>query len=176
MAQSKNNAAYPTPEQLGDKFFEVLKSWLEPWEMREVAKRNKEETSERVCHSHDFCDANMAMDEAWTSFGLASVDGDNELECKLWGDAWNHTIKRIAEEHKAEIEAATSDGPKISRDSTFVGGRFTIEGEAREGAFRSTRRAYEAPGVSDGRVRLTVRHDWFPQRKKTRLTGSHTAC
>jgi hypothetical protein len=39
---------------------------------------------EGVCHSHDFCDANMAIEEAWTSFGLDSVDGDNEFDCRLW--------------------------------------------------------------------------------------------
>ncbi len=113
MSQSEKDSEYPTAEQLGDKFSAILKRWLKPWEMREVAKRNREETSEGVCHSHDFCDANMAMDEAWTSFGLASIDGENEFECKLWGAAWNHAVEKIDREDGASRKVLASGGPEI---------------------------------------------------------------
>src|SRR5271169_326214 len=114
MSRSKNDSEYPAAEQLGDKFVWILRTWLKPWEMREVAKRNRAETSEDVCHSHDFCDANMLMDEAWTRFGLDSIDGENEFECKLWGAAWNHAVKKIDREDRASRKVLASGGPEIS--------------------------------------------------------------
>lgn len=73
---------------LANKFSMILRSWLSEEEMQEVIKRNKSETNRSVCHSHDFCDANMAMQEALESFGL-TVSADSDEDAALWNGAWN---------------------------------------------------------------------------------------
>lgn len=76
------------PKILANKFSMVLRSWLTDAEMREVIERNKAETTRSVCHSHDFCDANMAMQEAAESFGLTFDAGSDECAA-LWNSAWD---------------------------------------------------------------------------------------
>lgn len=78
----------PTPRQLSEKFVEVLRGWLTPEEWAEMCARNSQEGDEAICHSHDFCDANEAMDEAWTSFGMPHVDAEDEAQAELWREAW----------------------------------------------------------------------------------------
>lgn len=75
------------PKILANKFSMILRSWLTEDEMKKVIERNKTETYRDVCHSHDFCDANMAMLEAIESFGL-TIDADNEEDAALWNSAW----------------------------------------------------------------------------------------
>lgn len=50
-----------------------------------VIARNKTETM--VCHSHDYCDANEAMAEAYRRQDVYS-DTDDECPPDLWGAAW----------------------------------------------------------------------------------------
>lgn len=50
--------------QLAQVFSRELKDELYAEEMAEVIARNRTETSPNVCHSHDFCDANMTMQRA----------------------------------------------------------------------------------------------------------------
>lgn len=87
-------------------FVRVLSEWLTPEQMHMVAAVNHDNgVSYPCCASHDYCDANMAMDEALQSvfglnlFELSSVTwsrnecraGDmSEMACELWDRAWNH--------------------------------------------------------------------------------------
>ena len=41
-----------------------------------------------ICHSHDFLDANMAMDEVFTEALGRSVDADVAADAELWNAAW----------------------------------------------------------------------------------------
>ena len=50
-------------------FSNILRRWLTPEQMAQVIERNMARHP-GVCHSHDFCDANMAMDEAWNNLGF----------------------------------------------------------------------------------------------------------
>lgn len=45
-------------------FVRILRKWLTPEEFAEMQARNSAEKLAGVCHSHDFCDANMAMHAA----------------------------------------------------------------------------------------------------------------
>lgn len=91
----------PTKEQLADKFAAVLREWLEPHEFERMKRLNRAEprTPHKVCHSHDFCDANMAMHEAFTSFGIDPLSSDeagegmSEQVNDLWNDSWDHAFK-----------------------------------------------------------------------------------
>lgn len=81
--------------ELGDRFAAILRAWFSPAELAEVRKRNRHYGA-NVCASHDFCDANEAMLQAFTELGEAScldyTDGTDEHEsaCRLWGAAWEH--------------------------------------------------------------------------------------
>lgn len=55
-----------TPDALADAFADVLRRWLSPAEFAEMQRRNATpEYGGPVCASHDFCDANEAMAEAF---------------------------------------------------------------------------------------------------------------
>ena len=84
---------------LGEAFCNVLSKWLTPEQIVEAAARNAQESDEIICHSHDFCDANMAMWEAWQqAFGseplMVGTDGtpeeqaEEEQQRSLWNMAW----------------------------------------------------------------------------------------
>lgn len=54
----------------------------------EMCRLNENETSGGVCHSHDFCDANMPMDDAFTAIVGHELEAADEADCALWNDAW----------------------------------------------------------------------------------------
>jgi len=91
----------PVPQSVDDKsrtiateFCKVLREWLTPEQMREVVKRNETYGAD-VCATHDFCDANMAMLEAFTTAGERTIldceDGTPEFEdaTALWNRVWD---------------------------------------------------------------------------------------
>ena len=93
-------------ESVAAMFSAVLREWLTDEEMDEVVLHNANELKDSdCCASHDFCDANMAMDEAFKQCGLrtnidfpgweAYADGGHPADeseiiaaGKLWNDAW----------------------------------------------------------------------------------------
>jgi hypothetical protein len=99
---------------LAREFSNVLRRWLSEREMVEVVERN-ERTGHKygrsVCHSHDFCDANMAMAEAFANLGFkscADIAEDDEREgpewtaaADLWNEAW--TMAKAADFNPEKI-------------------------------------------------------------------------
>ena len=90
----------PTPEQLASKFSKFLLSEIGQEKLHIVISRNRGRRN-RVCHSHDFCDANMVMDAAFKELaGISATDtagGSDQRksdscmsdEClDLWTAAW----------------------------------------------------------------------------------------
>ena len=75
-------------EALADEFSHVLRNWLTADEMAKVIERNRAQTNPIICHSHDFCDANMAMDEAFTLLMGRSSDAADGHDARLWNEAW----------------------------------------------------------------------------------------
>jgi hypothetical protein len=67
-------------------FGEVIRQWLTPEEMASVIARNAVETDPHVCHSHDFCDANMAMLRAMAPEQFAP---DDEEQTARINAAWD---------------------------------------------------------------------------------------
>ena len=61
---------------------EGLRRW------QQVCERNRKETEANVCHTHDFCDANMLMEQAFEELFL-SVDVENEADRQRWNAAWD---------------------------------------------------------------------------------------
>ena len=77
--------------KLAASFAEVMQDWLTPAQMREVVARN--ETYGDACASHDFCDANMAMDEAFTKTQCREIElgegtRQSRADMALWNGAW----------------------------------------------------------------------------------------
>lgn len=64
---------------------------------REMRRRNAAEVNPRVCHSHDFCDANMTMEAALVGHGVTVFGADGhmtESACALWNAAWEVAMTR----------------------------------------------------------------------------------
>lgn len=71
---------------IGARFIELLKAEMSPLQFAQVQSWNAAETDPRICHSHDFCDANMVMLAAFWDAGMQTVDTDEERA--LWDAAW----------------------------------------------------------------------------------------
>jgi predicted metalloendopeptidase len=68
-----------------------------PEKLAEIDKLNSEESNPDVCHSHDFCDANVFMLAAVNAtLGLPDdeYDSDNQEQNDLFNAAWSEA-KRI---------------------------------------------------------------------------------
>lgn len=82
--------APPTPESLAREFSDALKGLLLPEEICEIVERNREETDSRICHTHDFCDANEVLLGVFMKYGMDIADeGGLEKWGRLWDEAWN---------------------------------------------------------------------------------------
>lgn len=54
-----------------------------------VLERNAEESDPSICHTHDFCDANILMSKAWKDcFPHEPFVPQNTFHCQLWSAAW----------------------------------------------------------------------------------------
>jgi hypothetical protein len=64
-------------------FSGLLRDELTAGQMASVIELNRAETSRSICHSHDFCDANMTMARAFRLLGEDTSDN------ALWDAAWD---------------------------------------------------------------------------------------
>ncbi len=91
-ATTTTPAAWPTADALAQAFGDVIREWLTTEQLHRAIRSNKSYAyREDVCASHDYCDANMAMLEAWSE--LTGVDEDavdltDDTMHALWNDAW----------------------------------------------------------------------------------------
>lgn len=86
-----------THEQVADKFREIIRDWHTPEQVETIDLRNRFEEDPGVCHSHDFCDANMAMMEAMESFDIPVFDETGHINndtCLFWGLSWDIASKK----------------------------------------------------------------------------------
>lgn len=76
-------------------FTKVLRKWLTRAQMDEVVLRNETSLYDDCCATGDFCDSNMAMEEAFQkAFSrdpeVVEPDGANhEADCQLWNAGWD---------------------------------------------------------------------------------------
>jgi hypothetical protein len=78
--------------ELGKRFVTILEEWLTPEEFEQVRTLN-DTRAPGTCASHDFCDANEAMNAAWLDVlnRHASTCSDNDN--RLWSAAWDWAIE-----------------------------------------------------------------------------------
>lgn len=80
--------------RLAHRFTAKLRDWLGDDKMMEVAVLNRKEKHPGICHSHDFCDANQAMVDAWSGlFPKIDMDPGDEMHADLINAAWDMAKK-----------------------------------------------------------------------------------
>jgi len=121
-------ASLPSAEDLAAEFVSVLKLWLDPVEFLTMRMLNAVEQDDLVCHSHDYCDANMAMDRAFRKFGadpLPDIDQDDvsaapsDEACAAttrWNEAWEAAMPALG---RGAISLATTDGRYVKVDDLW---------------------------------------------------------
>lgn len=85
----------PTLHELARSFCSTLRDWLTA-EQLEIVNENNHRIGDRgICATHEFCDANMAMQEAFRYHGILTpveVDEgsiDHDVLVDLWNSAWS---------------------------------------------------------------------------------------
>ncbi|KWN05896.1 hypothetical protein WT83_27835 [Burkholderia territorii] len=83
---------------------------LSEFQLAAVRKLNRDEKLEYVCHTHDFCDANLLMDAAFVKCGLVEdndVDVIGEHLQPVWNAAWD--VAKVAEFQVDRLPPFSSD-------------------------------------------------------------------
>ena len=78
-----------TVQSLALEFSHALRSELSAEEMRVVVRRNRAQLSPNICHSHDFCDANMVLHGVFLQHGMDAAD---EGGMDRWGELWDQVL------------------------------------------------------------------------------------
>jgi hypothetical protein len=87
-----NTKAAPTVADIACAFVQRLRAQLTPEQMDQVVARNAEEKVAYICHTHDFCDANILMERAFAKCGISPFNAAGELDddrAQLWNEAWD---------------------------------------------------------------------------------------
>lgn len=82
-------------EQLARAFSAQLLADIGEDKLKEVNALNDADKDVYGCHSHDFCDANMSMDAAFTKVIGHETDVSSQSDTDIWNAAWT-----IAKENK----------------------------------------------------------------------------
>ncbi|MBP8275356.1 MAG: hypothetical protein KAX55_00485 [Propionivibrio sp.] len=73
--------------------------------IEEVVRRNRDEAEPGICHSHDFCDANVVMETAFIQTLNRAPDLSSDLDTRLWTEAWNEAKRNGFQGARAEETA-----------------------------------------------------------------------
>ncbi len=79
-------------ELLSKEFSKLLVEDLGLILVRKINRLNKSEVVPGVCHTHDFCDANMTMEAAAKKIGL-TLESSSRRHSEIWNDAWSLAAK-----------------------------------------------------------------------------------
>lgn len=99
-------------DRIAHEFTRILKDWLPVADWLQVVSRNAEEQDSNICHSHDFCDANMAMAEAFEKVVGRECVANDDADIALMGAAWDEA-NRIW-----QAEASVAPAPTTVREMT----------------------------------------------------------
>jgi hypothetical protein len=79
-----------TLENIAFDFSMILFEWLGKNNFQEMVEKSIAETDTSICHSHDYCDANVAMIKAMETNGFPFiVDHVNEEYYSMSNRAWD---------------------------------------------------------------------------------------
>ena len=65
-----------------------LRACLTAGQLASAIALNAAETNAGICHSHDNCDANIFMAEAFEAVIGRHIDLQDDADGQLWSDAW----------------------------------------------------------------------------------------
>lgn len=78
---------------LAVRFIENLGIFMSDEQLAEAAERNKAETNQNICHTHDFCDANQCMiDAVGEEFANSGVQNDRIVAAWSLARSWEFKI------------------------------------------------------------------------------------
>lgn len=77
----------PDAQSLANAFSKIIRDWLTPEECDEIDVLNDNEEDASICHSHDYCDPNQAMIDAFAKWGV-ELDPQNYEHNALCNKAW----------------------------------------------------------------------------------------
>lgn len=134
MSTLKGNDLTAKIEKLAKAFSKVLYQWI-PEDMPLVIERNKTDEYKKsgLCASHDFCDSNMAMDEAFTEVigrgfifyndSKPETEEQNEKDTATINAAW--TLAKKNDFYNGKFEAG---GKPLGSTGLFAkGGKASVE-------------------------------------------------
>lgn len=81
-------------ELMKEAFVKQLRKELSEPNFAEVIKRNAAEEDQRICHSHDFIDANAVMADAFEACFQESIDFENRIHVEIINEAWSLAKKK----------------------------------------------------------------------------------
>lgn len=160
--------------ELSHEFSRVLREWLTDDEMAQVIERNAEVDDPRVCASHDFCDANMAMYEAFERVMGHPIDTRKKADVAMWDKAWNMAkASDFAIAHTGRHARTTRMNPGERTDRSAM-----LEAQwARLSAMRPAQRRAAVVGMSRDESLALAEWDatgeWHDPHSKMTLTQAH---
>lgn len=81
----------PSQKELAAAFLIEMRKALPKKTLKEIDKRNKGEQNQLLCHSHDFCDPNQVMIDAWESLSSTAFSLRNTKHLVVVNRAWDLT-------------------------------------------------------------------------------------
>lgn len=85
---------------IAKRFVSNLEADLTPDQMRTISQRNAHAGMAKSCASHDFCDANIVMHEAFTACQPEYyINPDDQQQAEQWSAAWDLAKVIIAERY-----------------------------------------------------------------------------
>ena len=99
-------------ERLARAFLAGLSHQLGAEALSEVDRLNKAEASPSVCHSHDFCDANVIMAAAFEQVLGRQPRIDSDEDAVLWDGAWSLAKSSLGAHVEALASASDRNTPR----------------------------------------------------------------
>ena len=88
----------PTVEDLCETFRAIITDWFPENIRREIdastAEYRRDRNLSKCCATHNYCDANEAMMDAWEALSDVEIDGACEAQAIIWGAAWDMAVAR----------------------------------------------------------------------------------
>lgn len=79
----------PDPEKLSQVFTRILTDWLGVEKLAQVVALNGTPEYSGCCASHDFCDSNQAIIDAWNELSAVEIDSGSTEHAYLLNKAWD---------------------------------------------------------------------------------------
>jgi hypothetical protein len=76
----------PIEIELAREFHSIIRREFDARELYAVDQRNQKHVDH--CATHDFCDSNMLMLEAFMNVVGSDIDFENEVDCRLIDASW----------------------------------------------------------------------------------------